>query len=208
VTIAAVIFDYGSVLARTLNPVPRAAWEHRLGLEPGALQRTVHNQTSWIAAQSGHITPEAHWHDVGATLGLLPAETAKLRAAFYRGDVVNAGLIARIDRLRTAGVCTALLSNFSVELRGLLAAQDLLHRFDHIAISAEIGMMKPDAAAYQTILDMLTIPADVCVFIDDQPANVEAAQALGLHGIVFRDNASCLTEIDRLLGMNRDRTCP
>jgi putative hydrolase of the HAD superfamily len=206
VSIAAVIFDYGSVLARTLDPAPRAAWEHRLGLEPGVLQRTVHNQTSWIAAQSGHITPEAHWYEVGAALGLLSDETAKLRAAFYRGDVVNAELIARIDRLRTAGVCTALLSNFSLELRGLLAAQDLLHHFDHIAISAEIGVMKPDAAAYQTMLAMLAIPADVCVFIDDQPANVEAAQALGLHGIVFRDNATCLTELDHLLGVNHAGT--
>jgi putative hydrolase of the HAD superfamily len=206
VSIAAVIFDYGSVLARTLNPTPRTAWEHRLGLEPGVLQRTVHNQTSWIAAQSGHITPEAHWHDVGATLGLLPAETANLRAAFYRGDVVNAELITRIDRLRIAGVCTALLSNFSRELRGLLAAQDLLQRFDHIAISAEIGVMKPDATAYRTMLDMLAIPADACVFIDDQPANVDAARALGLHGIVFRDNVTCLTELNHLLGVNHDGT--
>jgi putative hydrolase of the HAD superfamily len=197
-TIAAVIFDYGSVLVRTLDPTPRATWEHKLGLEPGALQRIVHNENSWVAAQRGDITPEAHWHDVGLTLGLTPDETAALRATFYRGDVLNTELVTYIDQLRAAGLQTALLSNFSIELREFLAAQDLLRRFDHIVISAEIGVMKPDAAAYQAVLDMLAVQARTCVFIDDQRTNVEAARALGLHGIVFHDNVTCLAELDRL----------
>jgi len=63
--------------------------------------------------------------------------------------------------------------------------QDLLRRFDALAISAEIGVMKPDAAAYQAILVMMQMEAHTCVFIDDVPANVAAAQAVGLHGILF-----------------------
>jgi putative hydrolase of the HAD superfamily len=198
-TIRAVIFDYGNVLARTLDPEPRALWERRLALPPGDLQRLVHNATSWIAAQRGHLTPEAHWQDVATTLNLTPAETAALRASFYQGDVVNTALINRIAALRTAGILVALLSNFSTELHDLLNAQDLVQRFDHIVISAEIGVMKPDAAAYQTVLDRLGVPADVCVFIDDLPANVKAARLLGLHGIVFRDNHTCLAQLNRLL---------
>ena len=57
--------------------------------------------------------------------------------------------------------------------------QDLVWRFDHIAISAELGVMKPDAAAYEAILGMLALPASACVFIDDLPANVAAAQGVG-----------------------------
>ena len=198
-TIRAVIFDYGNVLARTLDPEPRAHWERRLGLSPGYLQRLVHNEASWLAAQRGHITPEAHWLDVATMLNLTPAETAALRATFYQGDVVNATLVDAIDDLRTVGIHVALLSNFSRELRALLDAQDLIRRFDHIIISAEIGVMKPDAAAYQTVLDLLRLPADTCVFIDDLPANVKAAHLLGFHGIVFRDNHTCLADLNRLL---------
>ena len=40
------------------------------------------------------------------------------------------------------------------------------------------------------------------LFIDDIPANVEAAQALGLHGMVFEDNPSCLAALTRLLGIH------
>jgi putative hydrolase of the HAD superfamily len=201
--IAAVIFDYGNVLARTLDPAPRAAWERRLGLQPGALQRLVHNDHSWLAAQRGQITAEAHWHTVGTALSLAPDETATLRATFYAGDVLNVELVRRIEQLRSAGLRVALLSNFSTDLRTLLAAQGLLRCFDHLAISAEIGVMKPDMAAYQAVLALLALPAHACVFIDDQPGNVAAARALGLHGIVFCTTRACLAELDRLL---RDTT--
>jgi putative hydrolase of the HAD superfamily len=197
--IAAVIFDYGAVLARTLDSTPRALWERQLGLAPGVLTQVVHNEQSWIAAQRGDITAAAHWQAVGRTLGLPPVETAALRAAFYRGDALNGELVACLGTLRCAGLRLGLLSNFSTDLRALLAQQDLLRRFDHIAISAEIGAMKPEAAAYTAILNMLALPAGVCIFIDDQPVNVAAAQALGLHGIVFRDSTSCLAELDGLL---------
>jgi putative hydrolase of the HAD superfamily len=198
--IRGVIFDYGRVLAYTQNQAPRAAWERRLGLEPDDLTRAVHNEHSWIAAQRGVITSDRHWQAVGARLGLLPDDTAALRAAFYSGDVLNVELVACIDRLRTSGLRVGLLSNFSTDLRAMLVQQDLLWRFDALTISAEIGVMKPDAAAYRAVLAMLGLAAQTCVFIDDLPANVAAAQGVGMHGIVFEDNASCLATLTRLLG--------
>lgn len=198
--IRGVIFDYGRVLAYTQHQEPRAAWERRLGLEPGALTRAVHNAHSWIAAQCGEITVDRHWQAIGTALGLRPEDTTALRAAFYSGDVLNIELVACIDRLRTSGLRVGLLSNFSADLRAMVVQQDLLRRFDALAISAELGVMKPDAAAYQAVLAMLGMAAQTCVFIDDVPANVAAAQAVGLHGIVFEDNASCLAALARLLG--------
>jgi putative hydrolase of the HAD superfamily len=194
-----VIFDYGRVLASTQHQEPRAVWERRLGLEPGALTRAVHNAHSWMAAQRGVIPIDRHWQAVGTRLGLLPEDTAALRAAFYSGDVLNVELVACIDRLRTSGLRVGLLSNFSADLRAMIVQQDLLRRFDALAISAEIGVMKPDAGAYRAVLAMLGLNAQTCVFIDDVPANVAAAQAVGMHGIVFEGNASCLAALTRLL---------
>jgi putative hydrolase of the HAD superfamily len=204
VPIKGVIFDYGRVLAWTQHQEPRAAWERRLGLAPGALTRAVHNEHSWIAAQRGTISIDAHWQEVSTALRLTPEDTAALRAAFYAGDVLNVELVACIDRLRTSGLRIGLLSNFSADLRTMLAQQDLLRRFDALAISAELGLMKPDVAAYQAVLAMMQLEAHTCVFIDDLPANIAAAQAAGLHGIVFEDNASCLAALTRLLGRHTD----
>lgn len=197
--IEAVIFDYGGVLARTVGPEPRAAWERELGLASGALTATVHDKQLWVAAQNGSITSDAHWQAVGEALGLSALQLRELRASFYSGDVLNQQLLARIDRLRKQGMALGLLSNFSTDLRDMLEAQNLVRRFDHVAISAEIGVMKPDAAAYQAILGMLALPASACAFIDDLPANVAAARALGMHGILFEDTVSCLTALEGLL---------
>jgi HAD superfamily hydrolase (TIGR01549 family) len=201
--IRALIFDYGSVLSRTLDPRPRATWEKRLGLEAGELQRVVHNDTSWVEAQYGRLPVEAYWIDVGRRLGLTPQETGRLRTDFYRADCRNDELVTYIAQMRSAGLQTAVLSNFSVELRIFLEQQDLLQHFDQIAISAEIGVMKPAPKAYQEVLRMLDLPTTACVFVDDQPVNIDAAQALGMHGIVFRDNPSCIAQLNRLLAIPR-----
>ena len=197
--IKAAIFDYGGVLVRTEDQGPRAVWERKLGMVPGTLTTTVHDEEVWVEAQKGSIRSDAHWQAVGKALALSDVQLQLLRKAFYGGDVPNQRLLAAIDAIRAQGLKTGLLSNFSSDLRGMLQAQDLLGRFDRIAISAEIGVMKPHAAAYEAVLGMLGLPAPACVFIDDLPANVAAARALGMHGIVFEDTASSLEKLNGLL---------
>ena len=159
----------------------------------------MHNTHSWIATQCGRITTEAHWHAIASRLNLSREETVELQATFYRGDMLNTAVVTRLDALRAAGIPTALLSNFSTDLRRLLRQQDLLRRFDHLGISAEIGVMKPDAAAYHAVLAMLALPAAACIFVDDQPDNVAAARALGMQGVVFDNTPACLAALDALL---------
>ena len=45
--------------------------------------------------------------------------------------------------------------------------------------------MKPDARAYQAVLDALKLPAEQTIFVDDMPDNVVGAQALGIHGLRY-----------------------
>jgi putative hydrolase of the HAD superfamily len=197
--IQGVIFDYGNVLSATRDPQPRSAWERKLGLRAGELSRMVHNDHSWVVAQCGQISIDAYWRGIGKALRLTSDDVEQLRTDFYRGDMRNDALVVRIDAMRQAGLRVGILSNFSRELWTLLERQDLRHHFDAIAVSADIGVMKPAPAAYHAILNMLSLPPEACLFIDDLPDNIAAAQTLGLHGVVFRDSPSCLAEIDRLL---------
>jgi putative hydrolase of the HAD superfamily len=197
--IQGVIFDYGNVLSATRDTRPRAVWERKLGLQTGELSRIVHNDHSWVAAQCGQISIDVYWQGIGNELYLSPDDVKQLRADFYRGDIRNDALVDRLGAMRQAGLRLGVLSNFSRELWTLLEQQDLRHRFDAIVVSADIGVMKPEAPAYHAILRMLELPPEACLFIDDLPDNITAAQALGLRGIVFQDSLSCLAEIDRIL---------
>jgi putative hydrolase of the HAD superfamily len=72
--------------------------------------------------------------------------------------------------------------------------------FDVVVDSAFVGTRKPEPEIYAITLERLGLPAAACVFLDDLEVNVEAARAAGMHGIVYRDNAQALVELDSLLG--------
>ena len=56
--IRAVIFDWGGVLMRTVDASPRLAWDARLGLAPGSVNRLVFESPAWRRAQLGQISDD------------------------------------------------------------------------------------------------------------------------------------------------------
>jgi putative hydrolase of the HAD superfamily len=59
----------------------------------------------------------------------------------------------------------------------------------HAYLSHELGLIKPDPASFQRVLDLEGCAPRDAIFIDDRAENVDAAVALGIDGIVFTDAA-------------------
>jgi putative hydrolase of the HAD superfamily len=59
--------------------------------------------------------------------------------------------------------------------------------FDRIFRSDTDHFMKPEKEAYYHVIQQIGCQPDECLFIDDAPANVEEANLIGIHGIVFTD---------------------
>jgi putative hydrolase of the HAD superfamily len=55
--------------------------------------------------------------------------------------------------------------------------------FDAVYYSHLIGYRKPDAAAYQYVLEKNLLKAEECVFVDDSFQNIEGARLAGLEAI-------------------------
>ena len=53
--------------------------------------------------------------------------------------------------------------------------------FDHVFLSQEMHMAKPNDEIYLEVLRQIHAQADECLFLDDSSANLEAASALGFH---------------------------
>ena len=66
-------------------------------------------------------------------------------------------------------------------------------------MSHTVHLAKPDPAIYQTLLDRYGLKAEECVFLDDTVRNVEAAQALGIAGIVVTSQEQAKKELETLL---------
>ena len=95
---------------------------------------------------------------------------------------------------------TALLSNAFSDLRFMLTERwKFTDAFDVIVISSEEGLIKPDPRIYQLLLERLQVAPQEAVFVDDFIANVEGAQAIGMHAIQFLNSSQIQEGLSRLL---------
>lgn len=202
--IKAFIFDFGGVIVRTEDYRPRHAWDERLGLPVGSVERAVHHSDIWIQAQLGRISYKSYWDGVAEILYMRKDDhdIEALRRDYFSGDRINYRLVCLIRELREQGYGIALLSNESVELRQRLDELGLTDLFDHILISAEIGVMKPDVTAFRVALQALGVAPHEAVFVDDALPNVRGAQHMGLHVIHSRACDDLRPEVKRLLEMS------
>ena len=70
--------------------------------------------------------------------------------------------------------------------------------FDHYALSYKLGVRKPDPAIFEKALAMAGSRASESVFMDDIGEYVDAANRLGIHGLVFESCAKLKQEFSAL----------
>ena len=113
-----------------------------------------------------------------------------------------AGTVEILAALRERGVPLYALSNWWAETFPIARARfDFLGWFDGIVISGEFGAAKPDPRIFAHLLETYGLRAETTIFIDDLPANVAAAAAVGMQPILFTDPAALrvsLRELDLL----------
>jgi epoxide hydrolase-like predicted phosphatase len=193
--IKAVVFDVGGVLIRTPDRSSRLAWEQRLGLDEWESEEIVFGGEMGTKAQVGEVSDEALWRWVGRRLELNSARLDDFRRDFWRGDVLDLDLVDYIRRLRPR-YRTAIISNATDALRGRLTNEyPIDDAFDLIVVSAEEHTMKPEREIYLRALARLGRPAGEVIFVDDSPANVTAAQELGMESLLFHPTIDLVREL-------------
>ena len=207
-----VITDWGGVLTSPILATVRA-WIEADDIDWNSY-RTV--MKSWVSqAYNGEADPNPiHALERGECSG---AEFERILAArLFRidgGAVAAEGLLQRmfaasapvpamydlIRALRRAGLRTALLSNSWGALEYPRA--DFPELFDAVVISGEVGMRKPEEAIFRHTAQALELAPAECVFIDDMQANVAAAQACGMAGVLHTETATTARTLQDLLGV-------
>jgi glucose-1-phosphatase len=195
----AVIVDIGGVLEYTPPTGHTAAWEAELRLEPGELDRRMHDV--WRGGSLGTVSePEVH-AALTERLALSPADLERFLAGLweeYCGSL-NVELTEWFAGLRPR-YRTGIVSNSFVGAREKeqerYGFEDLT---DTVVYSHEVGVRKPDPAIYRLALDRLGVQPAEAVFLDDKELAVDGARAVGMAAVLFRDNAQAIAEIEALL---------
>ena len=71
------------------------------------------------------------------------------------------------------------------ELQENVESNDFYHIFDKIYFSHKIGLKKPGKEFFEYVLKENNLNPEECIFIDDAPKNIDAANELGFKGILF-----------------------
>jgi len=197
-SIRAVFFDLGGVIVRTEYQAPREQLAERLGMEYEDLSKIVFDSQTGIRASIGEITSQQHWEWVMKRLKRPAEEMTAIRDEFYAGDIVDRQLLDFLRSLRGKYV-TGMISNAWNDLRDFIGREKMEDAFDHIIISAEVGVAKPEAKIFQIALERSGVRPHEAVFVDDFYINIEGCEKVGMKGIHFTDAQSTLEQLKSLL---------
>jgi putative hydrolase of the HAD superfamily len=74
--------------------------------------------------------------------------------------------------------------------------------FELVVDSGFVGMRKPEPEIYELTLERLGgIPAEECLFVDDNDVNCAAARELGMAAVHYRHNDQAIAEIREAVGL-------
>ena len=198
--IKAIIFDFGRVISAQKPPSLFRSYEDELGLEPSTINFIMFDSEAWQEALVGRKTAEEFWYEIGPELGLNSGdEVDTFRHRYHADEAINEGVLKLIRRLH-GNYKLAVLSNSPPGLAQWLAEWNVLHPFDVVFCSGDEGIAKPDTKAFELTLERLGVKPDEAVFVDDTRQHVEAAQELGLQGILFTTAEKLEEELGDLLG--------
>lgn len=201
--IRAVGFDIGSVLER-IDPIEEFhdRWRTRLAMTGPDFDAALASVDPDGLAETGGLTEAQYLGQYAAALGLSQAQRAEFTADlwdWYCGEL-DTGLVAYAASLRPR-VRTGILSNSADGARREEQARYGFEQLvDVIVYSHEAGVAKPDPRAFLLLCDELGVRPDELAFLDDVPGHIDAARALGIHGIVHVSTPASITAIEDLLG--------
>lgn len=197
-SIKAVIFDLGGVILRTEYQAPRQHLAESFGMDYEDIDKLVFGSPSAARAFVGEITEKEHWLTVMKMLKQPASAFERIREEFFAGDMIDHTLVDFIRSLR-GKYKTCLISNAFDDLREYIVREKFDDVFDHMIISAEVKVAKPDARIYHMALEQLGVSPNEAVFVDDFIENIEACEQLGIHGVHFKDTKTAIQQVKELL---------
>jgi epoxide hydrolase-like predicted phosphatase len=206
----AVIFDLGGVIMK--NGGPRDFTRRYPDHDPAVIAEIVmgphHLDTDhpWHRVERGEITLAEcraltkQRLDEAGIVATVPAEKPATSGGPAFTFQLNDDMVAFIHDLKNAKYPIAILTNNVKEFREWWwPLMDFESIFDAIVDSHEVRMRKPNPEIYHHTMNRIGATPSRTVFLDDLHANVEAANALGMHGVlVGEDSASAIARARQL----------
>lgn len=149
----------------------------------------------------GELSEDGLWKELRKDFNIREVSIKEhlLTRAFEKSLTKMPGMYELVDELKSKGVTVMLLTNVSSQYAEILEQSGHYEPFELKILSFEVGAWKPEAKIYQLALEKAGVKPEEAIFIDDQSENVDAAEALGIHGILFQDTEQLKIKLGELI---------
>ncbi|GAA3443794.1 HAD-IA family hydrolase [Planomonospora venezuelensis] len=206
----AVLCDFDGVI-RHYDAAGLVELERSYGIAEGTTVKVALAPGLLTPVTQGQITVE-QWRDsiVEGLARLLgsPERAAALGDAFARARAQLDEEVLGLLRRAQERVPVVLVTNATFQLEDDLRALGLARFFDEVVNSARVGAVKPERRIYEIAAERAGADAVRCLFVDDREENVEAARALGMTGVLYREAADLREALAPLLEGDRGAVLP
>ncbi len=210
--IQAIVSDFGGVLTSPLLG-SFAAFQQSSGISLEDLGRAMVavgqalGENPLHELERGHLSEAEFLRLLGQALTTQLAREVTLDGfgeRYFEHLHPNQPLIGYMRELRDRGlklaICTNNVREWETLWRAKLPVDEI---FDVVVDSAFIGVRKPDPRIYEVTLERLGVDPESALLIDDMEINCEAARALGMKAVWFRENEQAIAEVERALADRR-----
>jgi 2-haloacid dehalogenase len=187
-----VVFDLGGVLIQW-DPRQLIAQIAPEESQPGSALLDIFHGPEWAAHDRGEITEAAAFAGMAERLPEHAEAIGQIAEVWRQHLEAIPESVSVLETLKQKGVPLYALSNFPRQaFAWTYDRMPWLGLFDGIAVSSHFGVAKPDPAFFEKFLTHYGLDPTTCLFIDDNAANVEAAQAMGMQAHQHTDLTSLL----------------
>jgi putative hydrolase of the HAD superfamily len=195
----ALLFDLGRVVLDIDFNKVMTIWAGHAGLAPADVAARFVVDDHFKHHEVGRIDDAAFFRNLRASLGIGISDDQFLEGwnAIFTGEMP--GIAPLLKRAATRLPLYAFSNTNPPHVEHFTKTYaDVLGHFRKIFLSSAIGLRKPDAAAYDHVVQAIGAPAQRIVFFDDSADNIAGARARGLIGIHVTSTDDVARALDEL----------
>ncbi|HHW86112.1 MAG TPA: HAD-IA family hydrolase [Chloroflexi bacterium] len=191
----AIIFDIGNVLVKYDHARTLAAVAATFGVSPATLDNAYADIGP--AFGLGQLQPDQVCSMLNQRFGAAIALT-EFATAFCAGLARDDDALAYADTLQVDGelFVGAISNTNAIHVAWLDAHVPELSHFELVIMSNEVALLKPDPEIFALAQELLAVPADHVLYIDDSAENVAAAQSIGMKSFTHVDWVTTRSRIE------------
>ena len=186
----ALLFDLGGLVIEIDFDRVFARWAQHARCEPAAIRARFTQDAPYEQHERGELDAPAYFACLRRSLGIALTDEQFVDgwAEIFVGEVPGMDAL-----LRRAAACLPLyvFTNSNAAHQALWSRRyaDVLGLFRRVFVSSDLGLRKPEAAAFRAVAAAIGVLPGRILFFDDSRENVEGAIAAGMPAIHVRSVA-------------------